>query len=84
MECRYKLGNKSYKKSRNLGCLCFIAPNIYRFDFLFFIPTVRIFLSFTDTNTITNVSNYRVSEFSVPFQSQCFEIDAQHLCVYSR
>ena len=74
MGCRYKLGNKSYEKAETWAAFILLLPTFIALIFLFFIPTVRVFiLSFTDTNTITNVSKFTgLANFRYLFKSQVF------------
>lgn len=74
MECRYKLGSKSYEKAETWAAFVLLLPTFIALIFLFFIPTLRLFLlSFTDTNTITNVSKFTgLANFKYLFKSQVF------------
>lgn len=74
MGCRNKMGNKSYEKAEVWAAFALLLPTFVALIFLFLIPTVRVFiLSFTDTNTITNVSKFTgLANFRYLFQNQVF------------
>lgn len=74
MGCRNKMGNKSYEKAEVWAAFFLLLPTFITLIFLFLIPTVRVFiLSFTDTNTITNVSKFTgLANFRYLFQNQVF------------
>lgn len=59
MKYRYRLGRQSYETSQTVTAAVLLLPTLVALGFLFIAPVVRVFaLSFTSTNTITNVSQW--------------------------
>lgn len=57
MKYRYRLGKRSYETAQTVTAATLLLPTFIALFFLFLYPVVRLFiLSFTSTNTITNIS----------------------------
>ncbi|MBQ8654036.1 MAG: sugar ABC transporter permease, partial [Clostridia bacterium] len=56
---RYRLGRHSYETSQTVTAAVLLLPTLIALGFLFIYPVIRVFyLSFTNTNTITNISTW--------------------------
>ena len=57
MGYRYKLGKRTYETAQTRAAIVLLLPTLIALGILFIYPVIRVFvLSFTNTNTITNVS----------------------------
>lgn len=57
MRYRYKLGKRTYETAQTRAALVLLLPTLFALSVLFIYPVIRVFtLSFTNTNTITNIS----------------------------
>lgn len=57
MRYRYRLGKRTYETAQTRAALVLLLPTLLALSVLFIYPVIRVFtLSFTNTNTITNIS----------------------------
>lgn len=57
MHYRYRLGKRTYETAQTRAAFVLLLPTMVALAVLFIYPVIRVFaLSFTDTNTITNIS----------------------------
>lgn len=57
MRYRYRLGKRTYETAQTRAALVLLLPTLVALSVLFIYPVIRVFtLSFTNTNTITNIS----------------------------
>lgn len=59
MKYRYRLGGRVYETGQTATAIVLMIPTLVALAFLFIYPALKVFfLSFTSTNTITNVSTW--------------------------
>lgn len=59
MKYRYRLGGRVYETGQTATAIVLMIPTLVALAFLFIYPAVKVFfLSFTSTNTITNISTW--------------------------
>lgn len=85
MKYRYALGKRKYEINATITALVLLLPTFIALAILFIYPVIRIFiLSFTNTNTITNISEFTgLANYKFIFENEIFQKAFINTCVFT-
>lgn len=85
LKYRYRLGRQTYERAQTVTAAVLLLPTLAALGFLFVYPVLRVFaLSFTSTNTITNVSRWiGVKNYAFLLGNQMFRRAFLNTCYFT-
>lgn len=85
MRYRYTLGRRRWETNASVAAAVLLIPTFVALAFLFIYPAIRIFyLSFTTTNTITNISSFTgLENYRFIFSNEIFRKAFRNTVVFT-